>query len=34
VREPLVHDRGWLSLPQKPGLGIEIDRKTVERYAA
>jgi D-galactarolactone cycloisomerase len=34
VREPLVHDRGWLALPRKPGLGIEIDRRTLERYAA
>jgi D-galactarolactone cycloisomerase len=34
VKSPLVHERGWLDLPQKPGLGIEIDRKTIERYAA
>jgi L-alanine-DL-glutamate epimerase-like enolase superfamily enzyme len=29
-----VHERGRLDLPQKPGLGIEIDRKAIERYAA
>jgi D-galactarolactone cycloisomerase len=34
IKEPLVHEEGWLTLPQKPGLGIEIDRKTIERYAA
>jgi D-galactarolactone cycloisomerase len=34
IKEPLVHRKGWLDLPQKPGLGIAVDRKTIERYAA
>lgn len=34
VKAPLVHEKGWLGLPQKPGLGIEIDRKTIERFSA
>jgi len=31
---PLRQREGWVEIPQKPGLGIEIDRKTLERYAA
>lgn len=34
VKEPLVHAKGWLALPQKPGLGIEVDRETLALYAA
>ncbi|HEX2116020.1 MAG TPA: mandelate racemase/muconate lactonizing enzyme family protein [Alphaproteobacteria bacterium] len=34
IKEPLVHRNGWLDLPQRPGLGIEVDRKTIDQYAA
>jgi D-galactarolactone cycloisomerase len=33
VRAPLVHKDGWLSLPQGAGLGIEVDREAVKRFA-
>jgi len=25
---------GWVEIPQKPGLGIEVNKKIVEKYAA
>ncbi len=28
----LTHQDGWVSIPQKPGLGIELDRKVLEKY--
>jgi D-galactarolactone cycloisomerase len=31
---PLAQREGWVEIPQKPGLGIEINRKTLEKYAA
>jgi D-galactarolactone cycloisomerase len=31
---PLRQKQGWVEIPQKPGLGIEVDRKTIERYSA
>ena len=31
---PLRQREGWVDIPQKPGLGIEVDRKTIERYTA
>jgi D-galactarolactone cycloisomerase len=31
---PLRQREGWVEIPQKPGLGIEVNRKTLERYAA
>jgi D-galactarolactone cycloisomerase len=33
VRAPLAQKEGWLGLPQGPGLGIEVDRETVRRFA-
>ncbi|NCG18408.1 MAG: hypothetical protein GWP91_05270 [Rhodobacterales bacterium] len=30
--EPWTHDRGWLTLPTKPGLGFEINRLALFRY--
>ena len=32
VREPLEQRDGWLEVPTRPGLGIEIDRGVLERY--
>jgi D-galactarolactone cycloisomerase len=31
---PLRQREGWVEIPQKPGLGIEVNRKTLEKYAA
>ncbi len=31
---PLRQKQGWVEIPQKPGLGIEVDRETIEKYAA
>jgi D-galactarolactone cycloisomerase len=30
---PLRQRSGWVDIPSKPGLGIEVDRKMVERYS-
>ena len=30
--EPLEHDSGVVSIPDKPGLGIEVDRDAVARF--
>jgi D-galactarolactone cycloisomerase len=32
--EPLKEKNGWVEIPQKPGLGIEVDRTILEKYAA
>lgn len=31
LARPSLHDRGWFHMPQEPGLGIEIDRKALDR---
>jgi D-galactarolactone cycloisomerase len=31
---PLEHVAGWVAVPQGPGLGIEVDRATIARFAA
>src|SRR5512145_1410348 len=31
---PLRQKQGWVEIPQKPGLGIEVDRRTLEKYSA
>lgn len=33
VREPLVPAGGWLDVPTRPGLGIDIDEAALERLA-
>jgi D-galactarolactone cycloisomerase len=30
---PLRQRAGWVDIPSKPGLGIEVDRKVLEKYA-
>jgi D-galactarolactone cycloisomerase len=30
---PLRQVNGWVEIPQRPGLGIEVSRQTLERYA-
>ena len=32
--DPLRQREGWVEIPQKPGLGIEVNRKTLEKYSA
>jgi len=34
VKEPIKQQDGWVEVPQGPGLGIEIDRTALERFAA
>ncbi len=32
VREPIQHERGWLEIPSRPGLGVEVDREVIAHY--
>jgi D-galactarolactone cycloisomerase len=32
VREPVQQVGGWIEVPAKPGLGIEVDREVIERF--
>ena len=32
AREPIRHNAGVVTVPQAPGLGIEIDREVLQRY--
>jgi D-galactarolactone cycloisomerase len=32
VDQPLRMDNGWVTIPERPGLGIEVDREVVARY--
>src|SRR5215472_8627680 len=32
IEEPIVQTAGWVDIPNRPGLGIEIDRPTVEKF--
>jgi D-galactarolactone cycloisomerase len=32
IREPIVLVDGWVHIPERPGLGIEVDRATLDRY--
>jgi len=34
IKEPIQQVDGWVQVPDRPGLGIEIDRATIERYRA
>jgi D-galactarolactone cycloisomerase len=34
VAEPIAQRDGWVAVPDRPGLGIEIDRDVLARYAA
>lgn len=31
---PLRHKDGWVEVPQRPGLGIEVSRDVLKKYAA
>ena len=32
ITEPLQQHDGWLEVPSRPGLGVEVDRTLLERY--
>ena len=32
VSQPLQHVNGWVTIPNRPGLGVEVDRAILERY--
>ena len=32
VAQPLEQRDGWLDVPDRPGLGVEVDRAVLERY--
>ena len=34
AQTPIRHSDGWVNVPRAPGLGIEIDRSVLQRYAA
>ncbi len=34
LTEPLEHEDGWVDIPTGPGLGIEVDRDALRRFAA
>lgn len=33
AKQPIVQERGNVAIPQGPGLGIEVDRSVIEKYA-
>lgn len=33
VRQPVEQKDGWVDIPSRPGLGVEVDRAILERYA-
>ncbi len=34
INEPIQQVDGWITIPSKPGLGVEVDRTVLERYRA
>ena len=34
ITEPIRQVNGWVDIPSKPGLGVEIDRAVLDRYRA
>jgi D-galactarolactone cycloisomerase len=32
--QPLEHKNGWVSIPEGPGLGIEVDREAIKRFSS
>jgi D-galactarolactone cycloisomerase len=33
VKEPVLQHDGWIELPRRPGIGVEVNRDVLERYA-
>jgi D-galactarolactone cycloisomerase len=34
IREPIVQRDGWVAIPDRPGIGVEIDRAALARFTA
>ncbi len=34
IREPIVQRDGWVEIPDRPGIGIEIDRASLAKFSA
>jgi D-galactarolactone cycloisomerase len=34
IREPIVQQDGWVAIPDRPGLGIEVDRAALAHFTA
>jgi D-galactarolactone cycloisomerase len=34
ITHPIEHDKGWVTIPDGPGLGIEVDRAVLQKYSA
>ena len=34
VAEPLQQQGGWVTVPSRPGLGVQVDRTVLDRYRA
>ncbi len=32
ITQPIVHDNGWVDIPKRPGLGVEVDRAVLEKF--
>jgi D-galactarolactone cycloisomerase len=32
ITEPIEQVQGWVQIPSKPGLGVEVDRAVLQRY--
>ncbi|MEM2876406.1 MAG: enolase C-terminal domain-like protein [Candidatus Bathyarchaeia archaeon] len=32
IKEPLRFEKGYVLVPEKPGLGVELDEDALERY--
>jgi len=33
VKEPVLQKGGWIEVPKRPGIGVEVNRAVLERYA-
>jgi D-galactarolactone cycloisomerase len=32
IKDPIIHKDGWIDIPEKPGIGIEVNRSVLEAY--
>jgi len=32
VKNPFTHDKGWVTVPREPGLGVEVDEQILQKY--
>lgn len=33
LKSPIEHEKGWVTIPDRPGLGVEIDREALAEFA-